>query len=222
VNALGTVRLLELCREKDTKAFVLGSSSSVYGDDTPVPFKEDYPAVRPISPYAASKRSAELFCSTFAHLYGIRMALLRFFTVFGPRQRPDLAIHKFAKLIQAGSPIELFGDGSTSRDYTFVTDIVSGVLSAEKWALNAPSHSCELFNLGGSHPIALSQLVKILENALDRKAKVNSLGKQPGDVERTYADVSKSKTLLGYEPKVGFEEGVKQFVNWMRSAEYSQ
>lgn len=222
VNVTGTLRLLEICRELAVKSFILGSSSSVYGDDTPVPFREDSNAAKPISPYAASKRSAELICHTYSHLYEMHIAILRFFTVYGPRQRPDLAIHKFSKLIEKASAIELFGDGSTSRDYTFVSDIVDGVLAAEKWAVTKEAPCCETFNLGGSNPISLSRLVELIEKALGKKAKVDWKERQPGDVERTYADVAKSQSVLGYRPRISIEEGVSLFVQWLRQCQSQQ
>ncbi len=215
-NVLATLRLLELCRDRGVNPCVYGSSSSVYGTDSPVPFKEDTRADHPISPYVASKRAGELYCYSFAHLYGIRIAALRLFTVYGPRQRPDLAIHKFCRAISDGSTITLFGDGSTSRDYTFVTDTVKGILGARDWVATAKAGSFEAFNLGGATGTTLKQLVQLIETALGKKAKVDWQPQQPGDVERTLADVTKSKNILGYSPTVRMEAGIPHFVQWFQ------
>lgn len=217
VNLVATLRLLEICREQSVKNFVFVSSSSVYGNDTPVPFSTDAKADKPVSPYAASKRAAELYCANYSHLYGIKSAMLRLFTVYGPRQRPDLAIYKFANLLLDGKPLPLFGDGSTSRDYTFVSDIVEGTLRAGKFVEEAPPHTSEVFNLGNSNPVQLKELVQLIEKNLNIKAEINWLAPQPGDVEKTFADISKSKSRLGYEPKVSLEEGIKIFIDWIRS-----
>jgi UDP-glucuronate 4-epimerase len=215
VNIQGTVRLLEFARKKSIKNFVFGSSSSVYGDDTSPPFREDSLAVRPISPYAATKRAGELICSTYCHLYGMKIAALRFFTVYGPRQRPDLAIHKFTQQISRGETLVLFGDGSTSRDYTFVSDIVKGVLSAASWVQKtAKPGEMEIFNLGGSKTTSLINLVQMIEKELGMQAKIDWQPRQPGDVEITFADVSKSGKILEYKPDFPIEIGIQKFVEW--------
>lgn len=221
VNVSGTLNLLELSREFGVKRFVFGSSSSVYGMTSKAPFSEDHVEGRPISPYAATKLSAELLCYTYAHLFGIPMICLRFFTVYGPRQRPDLAIHKFTANIEAGKPITVFGDGTSGRDYTHVDDIVAGVLAALK---HRPDPSIpvpfEIFNLGNSHPVTLLELLHALEKATGRKADREEKPMQPGDVPLTWADISKAKRLLGYQPKVTLEEGLRGFVDWYRSAHF--
>lgn len=213
VNIDGTVRLLEACRRKNVRRFVFGSSSSVYGDDTPAPFSEDAVATLPVSPYAATKRAGELMCSTFTHLYGMRIASLRFFTVYGHRQRPDLAIHKFTRLIAAGSPIQRFGDGSTERDYTHIDDILKGVLAAIGWtALEETDH--EVFNLGESRTVQLNTLISLISDALGVEPSIEVLPPQPGDVVRTCADIDKAKRVLGYDPCVAIEDGIVDFVKW--------
>lgn len=191
--------------------FVFGSSSSVYGVTDRVPFTEDDPAAGPISPYAATKRAGELLCHTYHHLYGLRVVALRFFTVYGPRQRPDLAIIKFARLIEQGSPVPMFGDGSSRRDYTYVDDVVEGILAALDSDLEF-----EIINLGNAHPVLLRDLIVLLEDALGKKAQIERLPTQPGDVPVTYADISKAQRLLGYEPKVPIEQGLAAFVEWLR------
>jgi UDP-glucuronate 4-epimerase len=211
VNVEATVHLLESAVRNKAQKFIFASSSSVYGNNSRVPFSEEDPVEQPISPYAATKRAGELICSTYWHLYKLPAFCLRFFTVFGPRQRPDLAIHKFTRLIDSGKPIPFFGDGSTSRDYTFVDDIVSGIMAAVD--------KCDrfrIYNLGGSHPVSLKVLVEEIEKALGTKAIIDRKPAQPGDVERTFADVSRSRAELGYEPKVSIPEGLKRFVAWYR------
>lgn len=219
-NVHGTLHLLEATRAAGIGNFVFGSSSSVYGDTTAVPFREDAVADRPISPYAASKRAGELYCATFAHLYGMKVAALRFFTVYGPRQRPDLAIHKFSRLIFEGKKVPFFGDGETSRDYTFVTDIIQGVRAAIDWVPRQAPGSYEVFNLGGNRTTSLKRLVELLEQNLGKKAVLEKLPRQPGDVERTFADLTKSSKVLGYEPTTSIEEGIERFSKWILS-EYS-
>jgi UDP-glucuronate 4-epimerase len=219
VNVAGTLNLFELCREFKVPKFVFGSSSSVYGVAEQVPFKESNTELRPISPYAATKLSGEMMGFTYAYLYGLEVVCLRFFTVYGPRQRPDLAIHKFTELIEAGSPIPFFGDGSTGRDYTFVSDIVSGLLAAieyhpERGVGNA---KFDIVNLGNSHPITLNRLVEMLEEATGKRAIRKQLPPQPGDVPITWADISKAKQLLGYDPQTPIEKGLADFVSWFRA-----
>jgi UDP-glucuronate 4-epimerase len=211
VNVGGTVNLLSLARDFGVKKFIFISSSSVYGATTRVPFVEDQVELKPVSPYAATKLAGELICYTYSHLFGLPVVCLRIFTVYGPRQRPDLAIHKFAALIEAGKPVPLFGDGGSSRDYTFVDDIVAGILAAVDYQT-----PYDVFNLGNSHPIKLSELVHLLENTLGKQALVNSLPPQPGDVPITWADIGKARRLLGYEPRVSLPAGIERFVAWLR------
>jgi UDP-glucuronate 4-epimerase len=198
VNVAGTLNLLELCRLFGVRKFVFGSSSSVYGATSRVPFSEDQVELRPISPYAATKLSGEMLCYTYAHLYQLPVVCLRFFTVYGPRQRPDLAIHKFTALIEQGKPLPIFGNGTSGRDFTFVTDIVAGVLSAIDYEMPSTSYSVpfEVFNLGNSQPVKLSELVQLLERATGHSAIRQTQPAQPGDVPLTWADVSKSGLLL--------------------------
>jgi UDP-glucuronate 4-epimerase len=217
-NIQATLNLLECAREFQVRRFVFGSSSSVYGATSRAPFSEDQIECRPISPYAASKLSGELYCYTYAHLFRIPCVCLRFFTVFGPRQRPDLAIHKFIHLLESGKPLPMFGDGTTGRDYTFVGDIVSGVVSALKWpGISNYPVPFEVFNLGNSHPVKLKELISAIESVVGRKAVIEHLPDQPGDVPLTWADVSKARNLLGYEPKTKLEDGLKQFLDWYRA-----
>jgi UDP-glucuronate 4-epimerase len=212
VNIEGTLDLLEACRVHDVRRFVFASSSSVYGAHNEVPFRERDPAVRPASPYAASKRAGELFCSTYSDLYGIATTALRFFTVYGPRQRPEMAIHKFARLIQGGKPIPFYGDGSTARDYTFIDDILDGVVaSIDRCAGGAH----RVYNLGGSRTTTLAELVALLEARLGKKAILDRQPDQPGDVPITYADVTFASADLGYAPKVAIEEGIARFCAWL-------
>jgi UDP-glucuronate 4-epimerase len=211
-NINGTLNLLELARQHNVKQFVFGSSSSVYGINAKVPFSEDDPIRQPISPYAATKGAGELLCHTYSHLYGLRCICLRFFTVYGPRQRPDLAIHKFAKLITAGKPIPVFGDGSTRRDYTYVDDIIDGVMAV----ISYDKTSYEVINLGESRTVELNELISLLEKELGVYAIIERQPPQPGDVPQTFADISKARALLGYDPKTQIEEGLHRFVEWFR------
>ncbi len=220
VNVAGTVNLLELCREFKTRKFIFGSSSSVYGVDSHAPFSESQGVLRPISPYAATKLAGEMFCHTYSHLHGLPTICLRFFTVFGPRQRPDLAIHKFTARIERGEPLPIFGEGESGRDYTYVDDIVQGVLAAVNYTsaktIEAPF---EVFNLGNSRPVKLNELLAALERATGKKATRMQQGEQPGDVPLTWADISKAGALLGYRPKTTLEDGLTKFVAWYRAAE---
>jgi UDP-glucuronate 4-epimerase len=209
VNVEGTVNILEAARAAGITKITIASSSSVYGVNAKVPFAESDPIFCPISPYAASKLACEALGHVYHHVYGMDIVMLRFFTVYGPRQRPDLAIHKFAKRIAAGKPIEVFGDGSSARDYTYITDIVDGIMACVR-----QTFGYEIFNLGGSSPMMLSRLIELLEAALGKKALIERKPDQPGDVPRTWADVSKSGRLLGYAPKVRMEEGLPLFVDW--------
>lgn len=212
-NVNGTVNLLELARETGVKQFVFGSSSSVYGINAKVPFSEDDPIQQPISPYAATKGAGELICHTFTHLYGIRCVCLRFFTVYGARQRPDLAIHKFARLISSGKPIPVFGDGSTRRDYTYIDDIIQGVRAA----IDYDGSQYEVINLGESRTVELRELISLIEKELGSEAKIDRQPNQPGDVPQTFADISKARRLLKYDPTTQIEEGIHRFVEWFRA-----
>ena len=211
-NINGTINLLELAREHDIKQFVFGSSSSVYGINAKVPFSEDDPIRQPISPYAATKAAGELICHTYTHLYGIRCVCLRFFTVYGPRQRPDLAIHKFARLIAKGKKIPVFGDGTTRRDYTFIDDIIAGVRAA----IDYSKTDYEVINLGESRTVELRELISLLENELRTTAKIERQPLQPGDVPQTFADITKAQQILGYDPQTQIENGIRKFVAWFR------
>jgi UDP-glucuronate 4-epimerase len=214
VNIDGTVNLLECMREADVKRLIFASSSSVYGNNQKVPFSESDFVDNPISPYAATKKSGELLCHVYSSLYGFDITCLRFFTVFGPRQRPDLAIHKFTRLIDHGKSIPFFGDGSTSRDYTYVDDIISGILCAME-----KLKGFNVYNLGESRVIKLNELIVFIENALGKKAILDKQPLQPGDVEKTFADITKGRTELGYNPKYDFETGIKEFVAWYKKHE---
>lgn len=212
-NIDGTLNLLEGCRNTGVQQFIFASSSSVYGVNQKIPFAEDDPIQRTISPYAATKLAAEQLCSNYSHLYGIRCICLRFFTVFGPRQRPDLAISKFTRKIMAGEPIDQYGDGSTARDYTFVEDIINGVVAAGRYRAT----DFEIINLGGSSPITLLELISNIEEILGKKAAINYLPDQPGDVSLTYADVSKAHSILGYTPGTPLRKGLERYVEWVKN-----
>jgi len=214
-NINGTLNLLELAREHNVKQFVFGSSSSVYGLNAKVPFSEDDPIFHPISPYAATKAAGELLCHTYSHLYGVRCVCLRFFTVYGARQRPDLAIHKFARLISGGKAIPVFGDGLTRRDYTYVDDIIAGVRAA----IDYSDSDYEVVNLGESRTVELRELIALLEKELGQDAVIDYQPLQPGDVPQTYADIIKARRLLDYNPQTPIEEGIHRFVEWFREQE---
>ena len=211
-NINGTMNLLELAREQGVPQFIFGSSSSVYGVNEKVPFSETDPIFNPISPYAATKAAGELLCHTYSHLYGLRCVCLRFFTVYGARQRPDLAIHKFAQLISAGKPLPVFGDGTTRRDYTYIDDIISGVRAA----IDYDESNYEVINLGESRTVELRELISLLEKELDLEAVIDRQPMQPGDVPQTFADIEKARRLLGYNPQIQIEAGIRLFVNWFR------
>ena len=211
VNCEGTTNLLELARRLEVEKFIFASSSSVYGNNKKVPFSETDSVDHPISPYAATKVAGELLCRTYHALYGFPIAMLRFFTVCGPRQRPDMAIHKFTRLIDQGEEIPIFGDGSSERDYTYCADIIQGVLAAIDKA-----EGCEIFNLGESRVTRLDRLVSLIEEQLGKPARRKPMPTQPGDVRRTFADVSKAKALLGYAPSTPIEEGIERFMAWYR------
>jgi len=212
VNVNGTVSLLEAARRHGCRRFIFAGSSSVYGNNRKVPFHEDDPVDHPISPYAATKKAGELICHTYHHLYDMPVTCLRFFTVYGPRCRPDLAIPKFTRLIEAGQPVPMFGDGSMRRDFTHISDIVDGVMRAIE--------RCEgfnIYNLGESRPIELRAMIETIAQALGKPAKIQSLPPQPGDVDVTYADVSRARDQLGYEPKTQFEDGIRDYIEWFRA-----
>ena len=210
VNVEGTVNILEAARLHGVHKLTIASSSSVYGVNAKVPFAESDPIFSAISPYAASKLACEALGHVYHHVYGLDVAMLRFFTVYGPRQRPDLAIHKFARLILAGRPIPVFGDGATARDYTYIDDIVDGVLACTRATIGF-----EIFNLGGSQTVTLQRLIELLEAAIGRKAVIQRLACQPGDVPLTSADTTKAQARLGYRPTVKIEEGIARFVAWL-------
>ena len=211
VNVRGTSNVLEACRRHGVNRVVFGSSSSVYGNTKEVPFREDARVDRPVSPYAATKAASELTCHSYHHIYGMEIVCLRFFTVYGPRQRPEMAIHKFGRLIMQGSPIQRFGDGGTERDYTYVDDILDGIVKAMDKA-----RGFGIYNLGESRSIPLSRLIELLETEIGKKARIEGLPEQPGDVMMTCADISRARADLGYDPQVPIEEGIRRFVAWLR------
>jgi len=213
VNIKGTFYLLEAARRTGVGRFLFASSSSVYGVNPKVPFAEDDALLATISPYAATKLAGEQLCSNYAHLYGLRSVCLRFFTVYGPRQRPDLAISKFCRAILDGRPVDKYGDGTTCRDYTYVDDIVDGVMGAVGYG----GPTFDIFNLGGSQTVSLNELIAACERACGKEALIRQLPMQPGDVPRTSADVSKARRLLGFAPRTQVDEGVRKFVEWWRA-----
>lgn len=213
VNIDGTLNVLDAARHAECRTIVFASSSSVYGNSRAIPFTEDDPADQPISPYASTKRAAELICHSYSHLFGLSIACLRFFTVFGPAQRPDLAIARFMKLIDAGEEIEMFGDGSSSRDYTYIDDVIDGTIAA--WRRVSEHHAdnegfFRIWNLGNSHPITLRDMIDTIADILGKPARIRQSPMQPGDVDRTCADLNRSAPELGYEPKVSFREGLER------------
>ncbi|MBM3274478.1 MAG: GDP-mannose 4,6-dehydratase [Candidatus Sericytochromatia bacterium] len=212
-NVAGTLNVLEACRAFAVKKLTFASSSSVYGVNSKIPFAERDLLSQVISPYAATKVAGEAFCQSYSHLYGVKTTCLRFFTVYGPRQRPDLAIHKFARLIDSGRPIPVFGDGHTKRDYTYIDDIIAGVLSA----MDYQDTPFEIINLGDSNTVELIYLIRLLEDAIGKKATIDWLPEQPGDVPVTFADISKARDLLGYSPKTMIEDGIGKFVEWFKA-----
>jgi len=209
-NIIGTFNLLEAARQAGIGRFICASSSSVYGVLKTAPFREDMALTETISPYAATKLAAEQLCSNYSHLYGMRTINLRFFTVYGPRQRPDLAIHKFTRFIREGKPIDQYGDGSTRRDYTYVDDIIQGVTAC----LTYEGQLCDVFNLGESQTTTLAELIRAIEQTLGREAVINRMPEQPGDVPLTYADISKARSLLNYNPTTKIKDGIPRFVDW--------
>ncbi len=212
VNVKGTINLLDLARDFKLENFVFASSSSVYGNRKSGPFSETDNVDAPVSPYAATKKAGELMCYTYHHLYGLNTSCLRFFTVYGPRGRPDMALLKFTDQISRGEEIEIYGDGTSQRDYTYVSDIVEGILSALD-----NNYGYEIFNLGGSSPVELNYFVSLIEQNLGKKAQLRYAAKKAGDVEITFADTAKSERMLGYKPKISIEEGVRRFVEWYKS-----
>jgi UDP-glucuronate 4-epimerase len=214
INVGGTINLLQLSHEFAVERFVFASSSSVYGLNNRVPFKENARIDCPASPYAASKAAGELFCRTYNNLYGLPVTVLRFFTVYGPRQRPEMAIHLFTRMIESDQTISVFGDGKSRRDYTYVGDIIDGIYRA----LIAPDRGFDIFNLGNSSPVALEYLIRLIEEALDKKAKLRYLPMQAGDMPTTFADISRAEAQLGFAPKTTIEEGVRLFVDWYRKS----
>jgi UDP-glucuronate 4-epimerase len=213
-NVTGTLHLLEAARLTGVQRFIFASSSSVYGASKIIPFSEDQHLTQTISPYAATKIAGEFLCSTYSHLYGLRVIALRYFTVYGPRQRPDLAIHQFTRRIYSGQPIDQFGDGSTRRDYTFIEDVIEGTMAA----FNYGGPLFDIFNLGESETIQLKDLIAAIENALGKKAKINRLPEQPGDMPLTCADISKARELLNYKPTTRLSEGLPRFIDWFVSS----
>ena len=217
---MGTVRMLGWVKDREIRTLVFASSSSVYGNNKRVPFAESDSVDSPISPYAATKKAGELICHAASHLDGLTVACLRFFTVYGPRQRPDLAIYKFTQLLSEGHEIPVYGDGSTSRDYTFVDDIVTGVLGALEWATQRESEY-GVFNLGNQRTVTLSEMISTIAEEMGAEARIKRLPMQPGDVERTFADISRARRLLGYDPTTEFRAGVRRFIDWFRDPERS-
>lgn len=213
VNVGGTLAILEFARKRNIQNIIFGSSSSVYGNNDKVPFSEYDSVDRPISPYAATKKSGELLCHNYSYLYGLGVLCLRFFTVYGPRQRPDLAIHKFSRLMISEEPIPKFGDGSAERDYTYVDDIIQGVVAAIGYLENHPG-AYEIINLGNNHTVSLNEMIVAVSQALLVTPNIEELPMQPGDVLRTYADISKAHNLLNYDPQTDFQDGVQKFAEW--------
>jgi UDP-glucuronate 4-epimerase len=213
-NVTATARLLDAARRTGVTRIVFGSSSSVYGNATPAPFAESAAAVSPISPYAASKRAGELLAFSFAHLYPLRIMCLRFFTVYGPRQRPDLAIHKFTDLIARGRPIRMHGDGSSERDYTYITDALDGIMAGLEWTATARPGTVDFVNIGGGSRVRLDRLIALIAAALGREPTIERHPDQPGDVRLTDADLEHAGRVLGFRPKVGIEDGIRKFVDW--------
>jgi UDP-glucuronate 4-epimerase len=212
VNVRGTINLLECCKKFGVRRFVFASSSSVYGGNKKVPFSEDDNVDHPVSPYAATKKGGELICYTYSHLFGMNIFCYRFFTVYGPRQRPEMAIHKFTGLILSGKPIDVYGDGMSSRDYTYIddiTDTITGNIDNIK--------GYEIFNLGNSRPVELGELISLIESATGKKAIINRMDFQPGDVQTTFADITKAKKMLNYSPATSIESGIIKFVEWYRA-----
>ena len=211
VNIRGTVVLLEACKERGIKNFIFASSSSVYGEKQRVPFTEEDLDIKPISPYGATKRAGELLCYSYHHLYGMNVACLRIFTAYGPRQRPEMAIHKFTRLIDRGEKIQIYGDGSSRRDYTYIGDLIDGILGVIRH-----HKGFEIYNLGESQTTSLKELIRLSEEAFGKRANIETMEFQPGDVSVTYADITKAKRMLKYRPTVKMKEGIQRFVGWYK------
>ncbi len=211
VNIRGTIILLETCKENGIKKFIFASSSSVYGENQRVPFTEKDLDIQPISPYGATKRAGELLCYSYHHLYGMNIACLRIFTAYGPRQRPEMAIHKFTRLIEQGEKIPMYGDGFSRRDYTYIDDLIDGILSVIHH-----HKGFEIYNLGESQTTSLKELIRLIEESFGKKANIEMLESQPGDVSVTYADITKAERMLKYQPRVKMEEGIRRFVEWYK------
>jgi UDP-glucuronate 4-epimerase len=212
VNVLGTINLLECCKKHGVRRFAFASSSSVYGGNSKVPFSEDDNVDHPVSPYAATKKAGELMCYTYSHLFDMNIFCYRFFTVYGPRQRPEMAIHKFTGLVLSGKPLDVYGDGLSSRDYTYIddiTDTITGNIDNIK--------GYEIFNLGNSRPVKLGELIGLIESATGKKALINRMDLQPGDVQTTFADITKAKKMLRYNPATPIESGISKFVEWYKT-----
>jgi UDP-glucuronate 4-epimerase len=214
VNIRGTIVLLEVCKAHGIKYFIFASSSSVYGENQRVPFTEKDLDIQPISPYGATKRAGELLCYAYHHLYGMNIACLRIFTAYGPRQRPEMAIHKFTRLIDQGEKIPIYGDGSSQRDYTYIDDLIDGILGVIRH-----HKGFEVYNLGESQTTSLIELIRLIEEAFGKKANIETLETQPGDVSVTYADITKAKRMLKYHPTFKMKEGIQRFIEWYKRAE---
>ncbi len=211
VNIRGTITLLEACKIYGVKDFVFASSSSVYGENQRIPFSEDDHDLKPISPYGVTKMAGELICYSYHHLYKFNISCLRIFTAYGPRQRPEMAIHKFTRLIDLGKEIPVYGDGSSRRDYTYIDDLIEGIMAAIR-----KNSGFEIYNLGESQTTSIRELIQLIEEFLSKKANIKTLDPQPGDVSITYADITKAVRMLGYQPKIKIEEGIKRFVSWYK------
>lgn len=217
VNGLGTQIILEEAKLHDIRNLVLASSSSVYGNCKETPFREDMIVDFAISPYAATKKANEVMAHVYHKLYDMNIIMLRFFTVYGPKQRPDLAINKFTRLILNDEPIPMYGDGTTSRDYTYIDDIVSGIIKSCNY-VEKNKNVYEIINLGSNHPVSLKEMIQIIGNVLGKEPKINQLPMQPGDVDITYADISKAEKLLGYKPSISFKQGIEKFIKWYKES----
>jgi len=211
VNIRGTILLLEACKTFGVKDFIFASSSSVYGENQRIPFSEDDLDLKPISPYGVTKRAGELLCYSYHHLYNFNISCLRIFTAYGPRQRPEMAIHKFTRLIDRGEEVPIYGDGLSRRDYTYIDDLIEGIKSAIR-----KNKGFDIYNLGESQTTSLRELIQLIEESLCKKAIIKNLDPQPGDVSITYADITKATRMLGYQPKIKIEEGIKRFIKWYK------
>ncbi len=217
VNVGGTINLLEIARKSNVEKFIFASSSSVYGENAALPFSEEEKNLLPVSPYGCTKLSGEIICSLYNKLYGLDIIILRFFTVYGPRQRPEMAIHKFTRLIDEGKDVPVYGDGNSMRDYTYIDDVVEGVLSC----IDKIGGGVNILNIGNSHPVKLIDLIRYIEEALGKKAKVINYPEQRGDMKITYADIRKAERLVGFKPRVSIEEGLNRFIKWYNEIYHS-